>query len=141
MATSRHADKIVWSNRLVTGSANLDAEHREIVEWLGLVARSIEGEDESHGLFHASRYLRRFWDDHTEHERSMMLDRGYDPQATAAHLASHQELVVLLDSIQTAHGLGERPAATLHQIYVWLIDHIERHDAPFIAFIRSMNER
>ncbi len=140
MTEGNDPEDIIWDASLESGEPQLDAEHQELVEWLGLVANATRFGGATPGLHHATRYLRRFWTDHIELEERFMTVLLYDDEATRLHKEAHQEFFTQLDSLDRIidHGPGEAETLkAINRLHRWLGDHIRHHDQTLIVFVRA----
>ncbi|MBT6095565.1 MAG: hypothetical protein HOH04_11840 [Rhodospirillaceae bacterium] len=127
---------IVWDDSILTGIANVDRDHKDIVEKINLFLADI-GADASVSVIHDSfRRMERCIYRHLELEEKMLLAVGYDQ--TEPHFATHKKLTDDLEGIwddmlgNTDFHPGVAATAWLRS---WLFDHVRREDLAYRDWI------
>jgi hemerythrin-like metal-binding protein len=138
----RNLDTIEWSDALLTGVAEMDQQHRILVDTL-IEARTNLTDDASKPLFERiTRDLLAYAIYHFNTEEQLMLRYAYAvaaPEAVAGHLAAHRhfsERVVELRSAARLGKMGSRDAL-LSFLETWLVDHILKVDKQLGQFLGS----
>lgn len=131
---------IQWSDALLTGVAEIDRQHRILVNSL-IEARIKLTDDASDPLFERiTRDLLGYAIYHFDAEEQLMRRCGYDaaaPDAAASHLAQHRGFSERVVALRAAARLGEpgSKAALLSFLEDWLANHIMTVDKRLGEFI------
>jgi hemerythrin len=128
---------LVWDKSLSVDVAEVDEDHRRLVELFNLLCRSVEQGD-------ATDYLEALLDElisctvwHFKHEERLMLKYGYD--GLADHRAEHQGLVDSVVDLQQKFLQGGRSLSAEDVEYLehWLTGHILSTDMQMGAFLAA----
>lgn len=131
---------IAWNDRLRLGVPAVDADHRKLVDLLGVfLAKCAEGAP-AHDLAQVLADLLEESRQHFAREEEM-LDRLNFPDL-AVHRAEHQVLLSQAEHFQHRLDDGlltpellEQTATFLQQ---WLLDHIQTDDRTYVPFLKRL---
>lgn len=135
-------DPIQWNDAMLTGVAEIDRQHRILVDTLIEAQTNLTGNLHDPLFEQITRDLLAYAIYHFDTEESLMRQHGYAtaaPDEMAAHLAQHRrfsEQVVALRS----DGRDDKPGARealLEFLRNWLVGHILTSDQQLGKFIRS----
>jgi len=127
---------IIWDQRLETGCAGLDEQHRTLIDTFNrlcaLAARADRNHDELEGCL---VFLRDFTLVHLELEQELMARHGYPFEAE--HRRLHSELARDLEGIVDGFRRGENELSpvTLEYLDDWLQRHIREEDFRLAEFL------
>jgi hemerythrin-like metal-binding protein len=135
-----NSEPIEWSDALLTGVAEVDQQHRILVDTLIEARTMLNGENAGPQFERVSRDLLAYAIYHFEKEEQLMLSHGYAvaaPEAAAQHLAQHRQFSERVVALRTAERLGEpgAGAALLAFLEAWLVNHILTTDQSLGRFI------
>ncbi len=132
-------DSIQWSDAMLTGVDEIDAQHRILVDTL-IEANASLTDNASDPLFEQiTRDLLAYAIYHFDTEEQLMLRHGYASEDAATHVSEHRgfsERVVALRSEARSGTPGARDAL-LAFLRSWLINHILSSDQRLGRFIRA----
>lgn len=138
-------DSIQWNDTMLTGVAEMDAQHRILVDTLIEAKTKLTG-DLSDPLFEQiTRDLLAYAIYHFETEEKLMQEHHYAdaaPDDAAQHLAQHRyfsERVVALRAEARKRQPGSRDAL-LAFLQDWLINHILTSDQRLGLFVASARQ-
>lgn len=138
----RHPDPIQWSDAMLTGVAEIDSQHRILVDTLIEAQAKLTGNLSDPLFEQITRDLLAYAIYHFDTEEKLMRRHDYAaavPADMAAHLAQHRrfsEQVVALRTDGRAGTPGAREAL-LDFLRDWLIGHILTSDQHLGRFICS----
>src|SRR5512143_441681 len=122
-------ETIQWSDAMRTGVAEMDAQHRILVDTLAEASEKLVGDADARLFDRITRDLLAYAIYHFSTEERLMQEYGYAdaaPDAAAAHLAQHRQFsqrVVALRA-EADHGGRESRDALLTFLRDWLVNHI-----------------
>ena len=123
---------IVWSANISTGRADIDDEHKKIIEFLRLLGSTSSDEYEKLAVSEVIDGLKEYVKTHFAHEELLMGSFEYDE--IDSHKRIHAEFIKKLDKLDInslrREGGGERLFVL---IYNWLVSHIIGIDRVMIA--------
>lgn len=126
-----------WDQRLETGHARIDEQHKALVESLNDLHRAMK---EGRGKDEVGRilvFLRDYTVSHFRMEEELMARHGY-PQAPA-HQKIHADLVAqvkdLVDRFEKGTGTLTMPVMTF--LEGWLTNHIQGEDFRLVQYLKS----
>jgi hemerythrin-like metal-binding protein len=132
-------DAIKWNDAMLTGVAEIDAQHRILVDTLIEASVKLTG-DTSDTLFEQiTRDLLAYAIYHFDTEEQLMREFSYPAEQAARHISEHRgfsEQVVGLRSRARSDESGTRDAL-LAFLNSWLINHILTSDQQLGNFIRA----
>ncbi|HMM37401.1 MAG TPA: bacteriohemerythrin [Desulfovibrio sp.] len=125
-----------WNQSLTLGHAEIDEQHRLLVEAINELHDRIQEGAEHQGLLDAVQGLAAYADYHFSDEERLMLRHGF-PELEDHRLA-HMEFRERMDACSaTIHHSDSHPTAVemLSFLTRWLARHIQRDDRAFIDFV------
>jgi hemerythrin len=116
-----------WTPGLSVGHDGIDAQHRELIEFLTLLEESMGGND----IEATTAVLARFIDcthDHFAAEERLMRDSGFGDYL--AHVMRHESLLEEVRQLERNIKAGKTPVsqALLEFLRVWLFEHMRTSD-------------
>ncbi len=138
----KNSDTIEWSDALLTGVAEMDQQHRILVDTL-IEARTKLTDDVSKPLFEQiTRDLLAYAIYHFNTEEQLMQLHGYAaaaPAEAAGHLAAHRHFSERVVELRAAARRGEMESKTalLSFLENWLVNHIMTVDKQLAQFLGS----
>jgi len=135
-------EAFVWDERFVTGIANVDAQHRQLVDIVNRVGDLLllEHQDDQ-PLQDIFKQLADYAHHHFADEEKLMAEAGVDARHRDAHTLHHHQFVEQLLSLWRARAGLSQPAEAVHGfLAAWLTVHILGEDqamARQIALVRG----
>ncbi len=129
---------ITWNPRFNTGHAQIDAQHRQLVDLLNRFAAHIEGDSDGHiELFSQfkSALLQHFAD-----EEQVLQQLGIAPHQLQLHARHHHESIQLLDKLgqHLINDPHEYSVAVLAAIaHCLMVDMLNEDSYHFVASVKS----
>lgn len=120
----------VWSQDLETGNAQIDAEHRQLIQATNRLLEACaagKGQQELHATVD---FLRQYTLTHFLHEEALQLDYNYPDYPNHKHL--HEVFLESVEELAT-HLYEDGPSAELvteinRRLAGWLLNHIKTED-------------
>lgn len=131
-----------WTKELETGNAQIDAEHKELIQAINnLLAACAAGKGRSE-LTHTMDFLNQYTKTHFGHEQALQLQSGYPDYAN--HKKYHDGFVKVVNGI-SARLKAEGPTIQLvgeinQQLGGWLVNHIKTEDVKVAKHILSQSK-
>jgi len=128
---------IQWNDAMLTGVAEMDAQHRILVDTL-VEANAKLTDSASDPLFEQiTRDLLAYAIYHFDTEEQLMRQRGYAPDKTAAHVSEHRRFSERVVALRNEARKGEPGSrnALLAFLRDWLVNHIMTSDQRLGEFI------
>ena len=126
---------IKWSKDLNTGIDVIDKQHMRIVDYINDLEAAHARQDREA----AGRVLNELVDytvSHFAFEESLQAEAGY--QYCKPHKKVHELFTRRVAEYQERFKAGDDVVAELHQMLsAWLINHIKRDDADYVAAVKS----
>ena len=121
---------IVWSSDLETGQAEIDGQHRTLVESLNRLQAAVSNGSGEEELGWCLSFLKAYTRVHFRAEEAAL---AAHPQL-AGHSAAHQALLKEVDELFRRFLKGELKLCpeTLDMLNRWLMDHILEVDLPML---------
>lgn len=120
---------IAWKPEYSVGNAEVDHEHKELVELVNQTASAILNGKDADEIQKGFGELLSAISSHFALEEQEMLGYGYDQ--LAVHKADHEELLDELRDIMD--GTGDNPDNTAERLVAsleaWFTNHFKTHDA------------
>ncbi|HTY03212.1 MAG TPA: bacteriohemerythrin [Rhodocyclaceae bacterium] len=139
-------NQIEWSEMMATGIAQIDTQHRYLIDTLRDANANLPGDRRGTLLPEVTRMLLNYAIMHFDTEEGLMQRYGYEaafPDVARQHIAQHRafsrHVVIVCDSLREG-----RPVAKLDLLQYlnnWLRDHIMGIDQLLGAFLRDAQER
>jgi diguanylate cyclase (GGDEF)-like protein/hemerythrin-like metal-binding protein/PAS domain S-box-containing protein len=133
---TRNGNWVVFDAAHLTGVKIIDDQHRQIVQMVNDLNRSLEEGRDDAELKHLFAALLTFTADHFATEEKLMERFGY-PQEDD-HRKQHATLVHELQVIATEFNQGAE-LSLLQSIKDWLLGHIQNADKPLGTYLTSLN--
>lgn len=135
-------DPIEWTDQLMTGVAEIDKQHRFLVNAINDANQKLLGNPEISLLEQITKDLLSYAIYHFETEEDLMLELGYS-EASAADAELHQkqhrefsaQVIAVRDGLR--HGKQISREDLLAFLNGWLVNHIMNTDQRLGAFIRQ----
>lgn len=120
-----------WSKAIETGRADIDQEHRKIIDFLNELRQAVYQPAADNRLSGTLLGLKEYVDLHFAHEEEIM--NGFDYDERDLHLAAHAQFYRRVTAINDEHlGNPETAKALMLYVYDWLINHITTIDRRMI---------
>lgn len=119
----------VWSDDLATGVAEVDGQHKELVDLLNALAEMAAGGAGPERIEAAIADFRRHIQDHFAWEERYMVT--HNPSRLTSHRALHEILVGQLDEVveeMRADRFRHLDEALKDRVIPWLVEHIVNVD-------------
>ncbi len=129
---------IEWSPAISTGVADVDADHKKLIDLLNQIFISSYAGVSSEMLDKILKELMDYTIYHFDREEKYLKEHGYP--LLAEHNIQHEKLKDQLREIiskvneSNLENLSDETYAFLRG---WLIDHIQAHDLEYAKFLRS----
>ena len=135
-----NSDPIQWSDAMLTGVAEIDRQHRILVNTLSEAQVKLSGEVDDPVFEQITRDLLAYAIYHFNTEEQLMQQHGYaaaSPEEAKAHLAAHrsfsEQVVALRDKARA--GKPDAREVLLAFLKNWLTNHIMTTDKRLGQFI------
>jgi hemerythrin-like metal-binding protein len=129
----------MWNDAMLTGVAEIDAQHRILVDTLVEASTKLTDKASDPLFEQITRDLLAYAIYHFDTEEQLMRQHGYEPEEAALHVGEHrgfsEQVVALRDRAHTGEP-GARDAL-LAFLRNWLINHIMTSDQQLGRFIRA----
>jgi hemerythrin len=137
---------IEWSDSMATGIAQIDAQHRYLVDTLRQANEKLLGDHDSTMLNQVAHDLLNYAIMHFETEEELMQRYGYEqacPPAARNHIAQHREfsrqVVAVCDRLREKRAVSS--VEVLKYLNEWLRHHVLGIDQALAAFLREAQAR
>ncbi len=128
--------KMNWSPELDTGIEVIDKQHRRILDYINQL-------DEAHASGHEKEQVGIVIDElidytlsHFSFEEALQEEAHY--QFAKPHKKVHELFTKRVGDFRTRFQMGEDVTEELHHLLVtWLINHIKRDDADYVASVKA----
>jgi len=131
--------KIVWSQDLSVGVAEIDEQHRQWIQRLNDVAAAMAANLGPVQTAKTLAFLIDYTKLHFATEEKLMTERGYP--GLPAQRAQHKELTATLQDLLRdfeEEGATQKLAETINTFLGnWLLKHIREEDLKFGAFLKA----
>ena len=126
-----------WNDSLVLGVDRIDDDHEKLVGMLNDCYCAFMLNNHDRELAAIIKELRGYTHYHFEHERKLMIDRGY-PES-ASHFEAHEQFTCTIQEFADRFHAGESFIAhdVLTFLSGWLVAHIQKSDREFVAFLKA----
>lgn len=131
-----------WTKDLETGNAQIDSEHKNLLQTLnGLLEACSVGRGESE-LNHAMDFLCQYTKTHFEHEQILQVQSGYPDYAN--HKKYHDWFILVVEDLSVklrANGPSSELAGEISsKLGGWLLNHIKTEDVKVANHILSQQK-
>ena len=130
---------MVWNTSLEVGDATIDADHRRMMELIGLLESAGSGTGKEVHVGRTLAELTQLTAEHFSREEALQRRIGFPDHD--AHRASHDMLLKRLDSIMAHYSVGSDDVRagiirTLgDSLATWLVTHITNSDMEFKPYM------
>ncbi|MDP3538954.1 MAG: bacteriohemerythrin [Azonexus sp.] len=135
-------DPIEWTNQLVTGVAEIDKQHRFLVDAINDANGKLQGSPDIKLLEQITKDLLSYAIYHFETEEDLMLEYGYKEESAAdaeLHQKQHREFSAQVIAVRD--GLRDGKLISREDLLAflngWLVNHIMNTDQRLGIFIRQ----
>jgi len=132
--------RITWNNQLATGCAEIDDQHRQLVDMLNKLAELRGGGGDVEQARRVMAELSSYAGYHFRLEEDMMLAWPVNARNRAAHLRAHASFVEYLRKAEAmlAENLGDTLDHLLAFLVKWLMHHITGMDARLVHELAAL---
>ncbi len=136
-------ETFVWDQNFVTGLAQVDDQHYELVELFNELNESLFSADLNQGALLQRTYERviEYARNHFHDEEQVMVEAGVDPQHVLAHRRLHEQFVEQAEAMWSQRSaLIDHPENIVNFLTSWLGLHILGVDQSMARQIRLIGE-
>ena len=127
-------NKLVWTSDLDTGIGVIDAQHRQIVDFINQLGEAQETGNRT-AVYEVIQGMVDYTLSHFAFEETLMEDSGYE--FLRGHKKIHDLFVRRVSEFQSRFEAGEDVATELHGLLVrWLFNHIRNDDSAYVGSVR-----
>ena len=130
-------EKLSWDQSLSVGVAEIDREHKQIIEILNLLISDPEANTQSESISETLNMLMQYAQAHFKTEVDLMKKHGYPGLAVhrEAHTAFMEKLVAFcLGAMEQQETI---PTELVQYITGWLDEHILQEDMKYVSFFKK----
>lgn len=132
----------VWTNDLATGNAQIDTEHKKLIEAINNLLTACSTGQGRQQLEPVLDFLTEYTKTHFAHEEVLQMQSGYPDRVN--HKQYHTAFVKVVEGL-SARLKTEGPSIVLvgeinQRLCDWLINHIKREDIKVAQHIASQNK-
>jgi len=124
-----------WTDDLLTGIAEIDAEHQVLFDCLKCLEEAITAEDRWSVCHFALEEIADFARVHFAVEEALLRLHGYP--GLDAHIAEHRSFSKELQGIKERSIRSDVTDDMLHFLKKWLVAHIGKSDHAYLPHLRS----
>lgn len=139
---SAASDPIQWSEQLATGIAEIDRQHRFLIDAINDANHKLRAFPDLKLIEQITKDLLGYAIYHFETEEDLMLDHGYTEESVAdaeLHKKQHREfsaqVIAVRDTLRAGNPISIEEL--LDFLNSWLVNHIMNTDQRLAAFIRQ----
>ncbi len=127
--------KIVWIDRYDTGIAEIDTQHKQIVEYLNQLNEArLRGS--AQGIKEVIEGIVDYTLSHFAFEEALMEQAEYS--FARAHKSVHETFIKRVEKFQERFKAGEEIAEEFYDVLKrWLVNHIQRDDAAYVRPLKA----
>ncbi|MGA7522474.1 MAG: bacteriohemerythrin [Acidobacteriaceae bacterium] len=133
---------MVWNDRLMTGIAAVDSDHRRLVAMINELYEAIRAGSNEDGVRRVLNSLVEYTRFHFGREEALFAQTRYAERQQ--HKAEHDAMVAWVEEIRAKVEEGTAKAASLEMIVRlkdWLFDHILGTDQRYVAHLTAAGVR
>jgi hemerythrin len=121
---------IQWDDSYMIGIAEIDEQHRGIVEHLTSLSEQLQSDFSQQQLFETAAFLKKYVVDHFAAEEALMLRYSYPKLAEQQeeHRLFNAEVESLVAEVEQSGGSRETALKLLGKMVRWVINHLRNHD-------------
>lgn len=127
--------KVVWIDRYNTGIAEIDTQHKQIVDYLNQLSEArIGGNDKA--VKDVIEGIVDYTLSHFAFEEALMVQAEYP--VAQAHKSVHESFIKRVEKFQTRFKAGENISEEFYDVLKrWLVNHIQRDDAAYVRSVKA----
>lgn len=126
---------IVWLDKYDTGIAEVDGQHRQIVDYLNQLHKAKLAKD-SKGVREVMDGMVDYTLSHFAFEEAMMKEAAY--AFARAHKNVHDTFIKRVEKFRERLAVGEDIADEFYDVLKrWLVNHIQRDDAAYVRHVKA----
>lgn len=130
--------KLVWTSDLDTGIGVIDAQHKQIVDFINQLGEAKETGDRA-AINEVIQGMVDYTLSHFAFEETLMEDSGYE--FLRGHKKIHDLFVRRVGEYQSRFEAGDDVIDEVHSLLVrWLFNHIRNDDAAYVSAVRPKVE-
>lgn len=139
--TAKLAPTLDWDRSYDTGHSGIDAEHRHLLQIIGMLQNSRDVGDMGDSLGAIFVALRRYTFYHFAHEHQLMKEYGVNRQHQTKHRAAHDLFVEKINEATRAANIDPVSVTRdmLSFLSQWLLNHIMTIDVELVNEIRLLS--
>lgn len=128
-------NNIVWLEQYNTGIAEIDMQHRQIVDYLNQLNQARHARD-ARGVREVMEGIVDYTLSHFAFEEAMMEEASYG--FFRAHKNVHDTFIKRVDKFRDRLAAGENIADEFYDVLKrWLVNHIQRDDAAYVRHVKA----
>lgn len=129
-----------WNEKLLTGVAEIDEQHRMLINMLNEANRCLTARNKHNRLENLIRDLMSYALYHFETEEALMLKHHYDPRQQAQHVDEHRSFSEKIAGFHRALSQNKpvTPEELLNYLSGWLHNHILTSDKELALFLSTI---
>lgn len=128
-----------WTREMETGNAQIDIEHRELIQVCNNLLADCAAGTEKEKLSQTIEFLKQYTQAHFRHEEGLQIESGYPDYKN--HKKYHEALMnvvdVLSNRLETEGPTPQLLGEINKQLGIWLINHIKTEDAKVAQHIQN----
>jgi len=122
-----------WKEEYSVGVAEIDDQHKGIIELFSVINAAIEAREGWSDVFFKLEQLRDHGRFHFAVEESLMRMHGYSKHAE--HVEQHKHFLDKLDQLQMTTLSRQVTMNTIYYLTNWYTDHMKMQDRDFVRYI------
>lgn len=128
---------IQWDKELSVSNADLDGQHRKLVELINGLQEKLKGNISEFDLNRAILEMFNYAEEHLAHEEELMRRAGFPGFMDHKHKHDdfRQEIVNFVDSLEGGDETEEIARDILFFLQRWLVTHIKGSDRDYVPFL------
>lgn len=135
MNTSENMNNVVWLDQYNTGIAEIDTQHRQIVDYLNQLNQARKARD-TRAVREVVEGIVDYTLSHFAFEEAMMEEASYG--FFRAHKNVHDTFIKRVDKFRDRLAAGENITDEFHDVLKrWLVNHIQRDDAAYVRPVKA----
>lgn len=130
---------LTWTKELETGNAQIDAEHKELINAINNLLTACAEKKETRELSNTINFLNQYAKTHFSHEQTLQIQSGYPDYKN--HRKYHKWFIKIIEDIsfklKTTGSSIEIVNEINKQLGSWLVNHIKTEDVKVANYILS----
>lgn len=135
-------DQFEWTDDMNLGIDVIDAQHRQIVNYINALSNAIRLEDVD-SVFDTMERLKDYTMDHFAFEEQLMNKAGY--VLLDAHQQVHRRFEQRIEDLEEDLKVGRDPLGVARRVRItlmhWLIQHIRHEDVDYVPVVKKVLAR